>query len=114
MERIGGSGRRFRNVPRIRDERRCDTVDPRIEYADPAVPRERTLGISESAFADGNVDWRIESAEIDIPARHPRDANADPVAICLPDAYVDGGNERRGRHANELPNRDTRVTRPCR
>ena len=114
MERIGGSGRRFRNVPRIRDERRCDTVDPRIGYADPPVPRERTPGISGWAFPDGNADRRIESAEIDIPARHPRGANADPVAICLPDACVDGGNQRRGRHANELPNRDTRVTRPCR
>ena len=41
-----------------------------------------------SAFADGNADKRVESAEIDIPARHPRDANVDPVAICLPDAYV--------------------------
>ena len=97
-------------MPRIRDERRCDTVDPRIEYADPPVPRERTLGISEWAFADGNADRRIESAEIDIPARHPRVANADQVAICLPDAYADGGKERRGRHANELRNRDTRET----
>ena len=45
---------------------------------------------ARSAFADGNVDRRVESAEIDIPARHPQDANADPVAICLSDAYVDG------------------------
>ncbi len=45
------------------------------------------------AFADGNADRPAESANVDIPARHPWDANAEPVAICLPDAYVDG--ERR-------------------
>ena len=48
----------------------------------------RAFGISGRVFADRNVDWPVESAEIDSPARHPRDANADPVAICLPDAYV--------------------------
>ncbi len=58
-------------------------ADPRIEYADPPAPRPR------SAFADGNVDRPVESAEVDIPARHLPDANVDPVAICLRDAYVD-------------------------
>ena len=38
---------------------------------------------ARSAFADGNVDRRAESAEIDIPARHSKDTNVDPVAICL-------------------------------
>ena len=45
---------------------------------------------ARSAFADGNADRRVESANVDIPARHLRGANVDPVAICLPDAYVDG------------------------
>ena len=36
---------------------------------------------ARSAFADGNADRRVESANVDSPARHPRDANADPVAI---------------------------------
>ena len=71
-------------------------------YADPPVPRASAFGICretfadrnadrpvESAFADGNVDRPVESANVDIPARHPRNANVDPVAICLPDAYVD-------------------------
>ncbi len=49
---------------------------------------------ARSAFADGNVDRRVESAEIDIPARHSKDANVDPVAICLLDVYVDGENRR--------------------
>ena len=52
--------------------------------------RARTVGISGRVFADRNADRPVESAEIDIPARHPRDANVDPAAICLPDAYVDG------------------------
>ena len=55
---------------------------------DPVVTRR-----ARSAFADGNADPPAESAKVDIPARHPRGANAGPVAICLPDAYVDG--ERR-------------------
>ena len=61
-------------------------VDPRIGYADPpGAARAR------SAFADGNADRRVESANVDIPARHSRDANVDPVAICL----LDVGTARR-------------------
>ena len=56
-----------------------------------------------SAFADRNVDRPVESANVDIPARHLRDANVDPVAICLRDAYLNGGNERRGRQADMHP-----------
>ena len=57
--------------------------------------RARTFGVSGRVLADGNVDRQVESAEVDIPARHSKDANVDPVAICLPDAHVDGKNERR-------------------
>ena len=32
----------------------------------------RAAGISGRVFADGNVDRRVESAEVDIPARHLR------------------------------------------
>ena len=46
-----------------------------------------------SAFVDGNVDRPVESANVDIPARHGHIANVDPIAICLPDAYVDGGRK---------------------
>ena len=81
-----------------RDEHRCDTVGLRIQYADPLAPRAR------SAFADGNVDRPVESANVDIPARHPRDANVESIAICLLDAYVDGVNGRRSRQA-EQPSR---------
>ena len=66
-----------------------------------------TFGISEHVLAGGNVDRRVESAEIDIPVRHSKDANVDPVAICLPDAYVDGKNERRGRQAGTDDDRRT-------
>ena len=89
----------FRDGLNIRDEHRRDTVDPRIDYADPPVPRARALGISGRVFADGNVDRPVESANVDSPARHLRGANVDPIAICLPDAGIDGGNERRGRQA---------------
>ena len=45
---------------------------------------------ARSAFAGGNVDRPVESAKVDIPARHPRGANVGSVAaICLRDAYVD-------------------------
>ena len=64
----------------FRDGHPSDMFDLRIEYADPAVRRAR------SAFADGNVDRRVESTKVDIPARHPRDANVDPVATCRLDA----------------------------
>ena len=72
----------------FRDEYRRDmpTRDP--------ICRPPVAARGRSAFADGNVDRRVESAEADIHGRHLRRANVDPVAICLPDAYVDGGNER--------------------
>ena len=55
---------------------------------------------ARSAFADGNVDRRVESANVDIPARHSKNANVDPVAICLRDACVDDTNRRRSRQAD--------------
>ena len=65
-------------------------MHPTAIVTDPVVTRRaRTVGISGRVFADGNADRPVESANVDISARHPRDANADPVAICLPDAYVD-------------------------
>ena len=59
----------------------------------------RAVGISERVFADGNADRRVEPAEVDILAWRLRDANVDPVAICLLDACVDGGNEWNRCHA---------------
>ena len=95
----------FRDVLHIRDEHRYDMFDPQIEYADPLVPRTRTFGISERVHADGNVDRPVEAAEVDILARQLRDANVESVAICLLNAYVNGGNERRVRDllAEHLP-----------
>ena len=67
-----------------------------------------TAARGRSAFADENAGRRVESANVDIPARHLRDANVDPVAICLLDVYVDGENRRHaavdaGRLAVEKP-----------
>ena len=95
----------FRDVLHIRDEHRYDMFDPQIEYAAPLVPRARTFGISERVFADGNVDTPVDAAEIDILARQLNDANVESVAICLLNAYVNGGNERRLRDllAERLP-----------
>ena len=95
----------FRDVLHIRDEHRYDMFDPQIEYAAPLVPRERTFGISERVFADGNVDTPVDSAEVDILARQLNDANVESVAICLLNAYVNGDNERRLRDllAERLP-----------
>ena len=39
----------------------------------------RTVGISERVYADGNVDRPVESAKVDIPARHLRGANVYPM-----------------------------------
>ena len=58
-------------------------------YADPPVPRASAFGICRQTFADGNADRPVESAEVDIPARHSKNANVVSAAICLPDAYVD-------------------------
>ena len=65
-------------------------VEDTIVHAIAIVTDAAVTRRARPAFADGNVDRPAESANVDIPARHPRSANADPVAICLPDAYVDG------------------------
>ena len=81
----------------VRDEHRCDMPTHGRRCRPPGAARAR------SAFADGNVDRPVESAKVDIPARHSRDANVESAAICLPDAHVDGGNGRRGRQADMHP-----------
>ena len=65
----------------FRDEHRRDMP---TRGSNMPTPRRR----ARSAFADGNADRHVESANVDIPARHLRNANVDPVAICLPDAFV--------------------------
>ncbi len=54
------------------------------------------FGICRQTFADGNVDRPVESANVDIPVRHPRGGNVVSVAICLPDAYVERHRPGRG------------------
>ena len=95
----------FRDVLHIRDEHRYDMFDPQIEYAAPLVPRERTFGVNERIFADGNVYKAVEAAEVDTLAGKLRDANVESVAVCLLNAYVNGENERRirGLLAERLP-----------
>ena len=80
----------------------CGGHDPacdRHRYRRGRHPASRAVGISERVFADGNADRRVEPAEVDILAWRLRDANVDPVAICLLDACVDGGNEWNRCHA---------------
>ncbi len=95
----------FRDVLHIRDEHRYDMFDPQIEYAAPLVPRERTFGVNERIFADGNVYKAVEAAEVDTLVGQLRDANVESVAVCLLNAYVNGENERRvrGLLAERLP-----------
>ena len=71
----------------FRDQRRCDTVDPRIEYADPPVSRAHGPHFRVRIC-------RRKCRQDDRPgkSRHFRTAsggaNVESVAICLPDAYV--------------------------
>ena len=71
----------FRDGLNIRDEHRRDTVDPRIDHADPPVPRARAFGISGRAFADGNADRPVESANVDGNADN-RQMSTVPPGIC--------------------------------
>ena len=82
----------------FRDEHPCEMPTRGSD-----MPTPRCHASARSAFADGNVDRLVESANVDIPARHLKDANVDPVAICLRDAYVGGRNRRRDRQADMHP-----------
>ncbi len=76
----------------IRDEHRYDMYDLQIEFADPPIPRERTFELSERTSADGAV---VEPPTgLDALVGQIEAVDAEAVAVCLLNSYVNPANER--------------------
>ncbi len=84
----------FRDVLRLRDERRYDVYDPQIEYPRPLVDDELTFSLAERTLADGSVDQAVDEAEVVALARRLGDAGVTSVGICFLNAYRNAQNER--------------------
>lgn len=82
----------------IRDEHRYDMYDLQIEFAEPPIPRERTVEIDERTLAasggGGEVLRTPSSDELDEAAAQLREMGVEAVAICFLHSYVNGHNER--------------------
>ena len=82
----------------IRDEHRYDMYDLQIEFAEPPIPRERTVEIDERTLAApgevGEVLRTPSSDELDAVAAQLREMEVEAVAICFLHSYANGHNEQ--------------------
>ena len=85
----------FRDVLRLRDERRYDVYDPQIEFPQPLVSDELTFSLSERTLADGSVEREIAEPEVVTLAKRLAAANVASVGICFLNSYKNATNERR-------------------
>jgi N-methylhydantoinase A len=79
----------------IRDEHRYDMYDLQIEFPAPPIPRHLTFEVDERVAADGTVITEPSDADLEFLTAQIAAADAEAVAICLLNAYVNGVNERR-------------------
>jgi N-methylhydantoinase A len=85
----------FRDVLRMRDERRYDVYDPQIDYPEPLVRDEMTFSLQERTLADGRIELEVDEAEVATLARRLTDAGVASVGICFLNSYRNPANERR-------------------
>jgi len=78
----------------IRDEHRYDMYDLQIEFPAPPIARELTFEFDERTGADGSVLARPTDAAIDTLTAQLKAVNAEAVAICFLNSYVNSANER--------------------
>ena len=78
----------------IRDEHRYDMYDLQIEFAEPPIPRQRTVEIDERTLTTGEVLRTPSPQELDAVASQLAEMEVEAVAICFLHAYVNGHNEQ--------------------
>ncbi|MCA0919191.1 hydantoinase/oxoprolinase family protein [Pseudooceanicola nanhaiensis] len=95
----------FRDILYIREEHRYDMYDPQIEFAEPLIPAERTFTLKERTYADGSVGVAVDRDEVRKVIAECRAKGVVSVAVCLLNAYRNGGNEEEVRRvfAEEAP-----------
>jgi len=77
----------------IRDEHRYDMYDLQIEFPAPPIPRSLTFEIDERTSAQGKVLTAPSQAALAELAGQLRAAQAEAVAVCLLNSYVNAANE---------------------
>ncbi len=77
----------------IRDEHRYDMYDLQIEFPAPPIPRALTFEIDERVSAAGTVLTAPSDEALATLADELRAAQAEAVAVCLLNSYVNAANE---------------------
>ncbi|WP_137387717.1 hydantoinase/oxoprolinase family protein [Rhodoligotrophos defluvii] len=86
--------RGFKDILRIRDERRYDMYDPQIEFPRPLVDADHTFTVNERIYADGTVGRAVDDAEIDMLCEELARLGIASVGVCLLHSYRNPTNER--------------------
>jgi N-methylhydantoinase A len=84
----------FRDILTIRDEHRYEMFDPQIEFPEPLIAREMTLGVAERTLATGEVIKPIDATQIEALIDDLQNRDVVSVAISLLNAYLNPANER--------------------
>ncbi|MGI9411702.1 MAG: hydantoinase/oxoprolinase family protein [Hyphomicrobiaceae bacterium] len=100
LERTGSSvwvitNSGFRDTLEIARTNRPVLYNIKTLKAEPLVPRNQVIEISERRLADGTVLRPVDDAEIASAIEILRAKNAEAVAVCLLHSYIDPNNERR-------------------
>ncbi len=84
----------FRDVLEIGRHVRRDIYGLRQQRADPLIPRERRLGVTERMRADGSVERALTPGAVDQAVAAIREMRAETVAISLLHATVNPSHEQ--------------------
>jgi N-methylhydantoinase A len=87
--------RGFRDILRIRDERRYDMYDPQIEFPEPLVADDDTFTLSERTFADGTVEQELDDNEVEVLCRALETRKIQSLGVCFLHSYKNAANEHR-------------------
>ncbi|KAB7708265.1 hydantoinase/oxoprolinase family protein [Bacillus aerolatus] len=96
----------FRDVAEIRRGNKADLWDAYNDVAPPYISRRNRMEINERTDYAGNILIDVDENEVRELARIIRKKEAESIAICLINSYVNGENERIVKEIlqEELPN----------
>jgi N-methylhydantoinase A len=83
-----------RDVLEMREGLKPDRYNLRMARAEPLIPRDRRLGVTERIRPDGRVEVPLDPASVQEAAARLREKGCDSVAICYLHAYKDPAHER--------------------
>ena len=87
-----------RDILEMREGLKPDRYNLRLPRAEPLVPRDRRLGVTERLRPDGRVEAALDPASVAAAVETLKKKGTDSVAICYLHAYKDPTHE----HATEV------------